>query len=158
MAASRGSSDFEAGRRAGQKEGAARSLAQLACLVIGGALIGAGVLGFFFGGAGFTTGDSIQGEQFLGFEVNGWHNVVHIATGALLLLAAPKAKLAGTMLLVFAAAYAVVTIWGFVDGNTVVNLIPVNLPDNILHAVLTGAALLAALAAGGLGARARREA
>jgi len=149
-------SEFEAGRRSGRREGAARSLAQTACLAIGLALIAAGVLGFIFGGDQFKTGDAIQGKEFLSLEVNGWHNVVHIATGALLLFAAPKAELAGTMLLVFGAAYAVVTVWGFVDGNTIANLIPVNLPDNILHAILAGASLFVALSAGALGASARR--
>ncbi len=98
----------------------------------------------------------MQGKEFLSLEVNGWHNVVHIATGALLLFAAPKAKLAGTILLVFGAAYANVTVWGFIDGDSVANLIPVNLPDNILHALLSGASLFIALSAGALRASARR--
>ncbi len=151
------SSDFEAGRRAGRKEGAARTLAQTACLAIGLGLVAAGILGFIYGGDTFGTGDAVQGKEFLSLEVNGWHNVVHIATGALLLLAAPKAKLAGTMLLVFGTAYAVVTVWGFVDGDTVADLIPVNLPDNILHALLAGASLFVAVSAGALGVSARRE-
>ena len=144
--------------RAGAKEGAARTLAQTGALVIGATLIGAGILGFFFGDDNFSTGAGVQGKEFLGFEVNGWHNVVHIATGALLVLMAPKAKSAVTGLLIFAAAYAVVTVLGFIDGDTVVNFIPVNFADNVLHAVLTVAALLAALAAGGLGASARTNA
>ena len=119
-------------------------------------LIAAGVLGFFFGGSGFGTGDAVQGREFLGLEVNGWHNIVHIASGALLLFASPKAKLAGTALLVFGLTYAVVTIWGFLDGNTVANLIPVNLPDNILHLLLAAGSLFVALTAGALGASARR--
>ncbi len=144
-------SEFEAGRQAGRREGAARTLAQTACLAIGLVLIAAGVLGFFFGGSGFQTGGSVQGKEFLSLEVNGWHNVVH-ATGALLLLAAPKAKLAGTMLLLFGIVYAAVTVWGFVDGDTVANLIPVNLPDNILHALLAAASIFVDLTAGALGA------
>ncbi len=156
MVRSRRSSEFEAGRQAGRREGAARTLAQTACLAIGLGLIAAGVLGFFFGGDEFRTGNAVQGKEFLSLEVNGWHNVVHIATGALLLFAAPKAKLAGTILLVFGAAYAIVTVWGFIDGDTVANLIPVNLPDNILHALLSGASLFIALSAGALRASARR--
>ena len=158
MATSSGpSSSFEAGRRAGRKEGAARTLAQTACLAIGIGLIAAGILGFFFGDDSFKTGDAVQGKEFLSLEVNGWHNVVHIATGALLLFAAPKAKLAGTMLLIFGIAYAVVTVWGFADGDSVASFIPVNLPDNILHAILAAASIFVALTAGALGASARRE-
>jgi len=144
MAISPGSSDFEAGKRAGRREGAARTLAQTACLALGLGLVAAGIMGFFFGGSGFDTGNSTQGIEFLSLEVNGWHNIVHIATGALLLLAAPKAKLAGTMLLVFGIAYAVVAVWGWLDGDTVANLIPVNLPDNLLHTLLAAVALLVA--------------
>lgn len=157
MATSSGPSSFEAGRRAGRKEGAARTLAQTACLAIGIGLIAAGILGFFFGGDSFSTGDPVQGQEFLSLEVNGWHNVVHIVTGALLLFAAPKAKLAGTMLLIFGIAYAVVTVWGFVDGDSVTTLIPVNLTDNILHAILAVSSLFVALTAGALGASARKE-
>ncbi len=156
MATSPGGGNFEAGRQAGRHEGAARTLAQTTCLAIGVALIAAGVLGFFFGGSGFGTGDSVQGREFLSLEVNGWHNIVHIASGALLLFASPKAKLAGTALLVFGLTYAVVTIWGFVDGNSVANLIPVNLPDNLLHLLLAAGSLFVALTAGALGASARR--
>jgi hypothetical protein len=156
--ATQGRSEFEAGRGAGAREGAARTLAQTACLAIGGALVAAGILGFFFGGSGFGTGNNVQGKDFIVFEVNGWHNIVHILTGALLLFASPKAKLAGTALLVFGVSYALVMIWGFIDGNDVINLIPVNTADNFLHLALTAAALLAAFAAGGLGAASRRKA
>ena len=44
-----------------------------------------------------------RATSFIVFEVNGWHNVVHIATGALLLLAAPKGPLAATVLAVIVA-------------------------------------------------------
>ena len=156
MATSPHRDDFEAGRQAGRREGAARTLAQTTCMAVGLALIAAGVLGFFFGGSGFGTGNAVQGGEFLSLEVNGWHNIVHIASGALLLFASPKAKLAGTALLAFGLTYAVVTIWGFLDGNTVANLIPVNLPDNILHLILAAGSLFVALTAGALGASARR--
>lgn len=157
MAIAPGSGDFEAGKQAGIREGAARTLAQSACLAIGLGLVAAGILGFFFGGSRFDTGDAVQGTEFLSLEVNGWHNVVHIATGALLLVAAPKAKLAGTMLVVFGVLYAVVTVLGVIDGDTVANLIPVNFPDNLLHGLLAATSLGVAVSAGALGASARRR-
>jgi hypothetical protein len=132
--------------------GRPRRIAQSACLVIGGTLVAAGVLGFVFGGSGFGAGSDVEGEDFIIFEVNARHSIVHLATGALLLFAAPKARLAVTALLVFAGAYAVVTIWGFIDGNDVINIVPVDPADNWLHVALMLAALAAALAAGGLGA------
>ena len=60
-----------------------RSPAQVYALVIGGTLVLAGILGFFYN-ASFGTGDGTERDAVLGIlDVNGWHNVVHIATGAL---------------------------------------------------------------------------
>ena len=141
---------------ADRKETAGRTLAQTFCLVFGIVLLAVGVLGFIFASTNFNVGDTLQGDEFIIFEVNGWHNVVHIASGALLLLAAPKGPLAATVATAFGLVYAVVTVWGFVDGNDVLNLIPVNTADNILHLAITALALIAGLTAGGLMAAGRR--
>ena len=127
-----------------------RSLAQLFCLLFGLVLIGAGVLGFFYdNGADFDLPSSLRpgskGELLGLFDINGWHNVVHLASGVLLLVGSVQANLARTVALVFGLAYVAVTILGFLDSEDVVGLIPVNTEDNILHAALAGAALLAAL-------------
>ena len=64
------------------------SPARLYCLLVGGVLVIAGIIGFFYE-ASFATGDSIRTEDVFGvLAVNGWHNIVHIAIGAVLLLAA----------------------------------------------------------------------
>ncbi len=157
MEASRDPS-FQAGRRAGRKEGAARTIAQTFCLVAGAGLIAAGVLGFFFGGSDFATGNSVQGEEFIVFEVNGWHNIVHIASGALLLLLAPKARVAAIGALIFGLVYAGVTVWGFIEENDVANLIPINTADNWLHAAIAIAAILAAALSGAFAASSARDA
>ncbi len=143
-------------RRAGVREGAGRTLAQVSCLVGGAVLIAVGVLGFFFGGSGFATGSGVEGQNFIVFEVNGWHNIVHIATGAFLVLMATTARAAVAGLLIFGVAYLAVTVWGFIDGNDVVNLIPVNPADNWLHVALTAAALLIGLISAGLLSSARK--
>jgi hypothetical protein len=77
---------IERALRVGRREGAARTIAQSFCLLIGAGLIAAGVLGFVFGGTSFDAGGDVQGDEFTIFEVNGWHNVVHIATGAFLVV------------------------------------------------------------------------
>ena len=60
-----------------------RSPAQLFTLVIGLTLVGLGVLGFFYT-ASFSTGDGAERDAVLGiFDVNGWHNVMHIVSGAI---------------------------------------------------------------------------
>ena len=63
-----------------------RSPAQVYALVIGLTLVVAGIAGFFYS-ASFSTGDGTERDAVLGIlDVNGWHNIVHIATGAIGLL------------------------------------------------------------------------
>ena len=121
-----------------------RSPAQWFCLIGGVALLLAGVLGFV-ADAGFDTGSGVQGESFLGFEVNGWHNLVHIATGLLLLVGVWQWALAKTVALVFGLGYGLVTIIGIVDGNDVLGIIPVNTADNVLHIGLSALGIIAGL-------------
>lgn len=142
--------------REGAKAKAGRTLAQTFCLVTGLVLIAVGVLGFFFGGSGFNVGPAVSGQPFIIFEVNGWHNIVHLASGALLLLVAAKPATAITGALVFGVVYVVVTLWGFIDGNAIANIVPVNTADNFLHLALAVVALLVGLSAGGLVGSARR--
>ena len=121
-----------------------RTPVQWFATLVGAVLVLAGILGFFWD-AGFDTGSSIQGDELLGvLEVNGIHNLVHIASGLLLLAVAPRPATARLGVLAFGLVYALVTLIGLVDGDTVLGLIPVNGPDNVLHILLTGAALLAA--------------
>src|ERR671919_1067559 len=126
-----------------------RSATGWVCLVIGGTLVFVGLLGFlaeatFDTSAGSDPG-ALDGENFILFEVNGWHNVVHIASGLFLLALAGKHRTARTAALVFGAIYAVVTVIGLLDGHDVLGLIPVNPADNVLHILLTIAALAAGL-------------
>jgi hypothetical protein len=134
-----------------------RSAAQWFCLIIGGTLVLIGLLGFlaeatFDTSAGSDPG-AVDGENFILFEVNGWHNVVHIASGLFLLALAGKHRTARTAALAFGAIYAVVTVIGLVDGHDVLGLIPVNPADNVLHILLT----VTALAAGLVSDRDRRD-
>jgi hypothetical protein len=111
----------------------------------GGILLVLVGLAGFLADASFGTGADVSGGSLLGFEVNGWHNLVHIATGALLLSGYRTRERAVTVCLVFAALYAVVTIWGLVSGDHVLWLVPINAADNVLHIGLTLLALAAAL-------------
>jgi hypothetical protein len=120
-----------------------RTLAQWFCSIVGPVLLLVGIFGFI-SDATFDAGSAVQGDGFLGFEVNGWHNLVHIASGAFLLALAKKRKTAKTATIAFGAIYALVSIIGLIDGNDVLGIIPVNPADNVLHVVLS----LASLAAG----------
>ena len=130
-----------------------RTPAQVYSLVFGATLLLVGILGFFYSAAFGTPGET---DALLGiFDVNGWHNVVHIASGALGLALAGKASSARLFAIGFGAVYLVVAIWGFAigDGEAILGIIPVNTEDNILHVAIS----LAGIAAG-LASSERREA
>jgi hypothetical protein len=110
------------------------SPARLYATLVGGTLVVAGIIGFFysssFGGPG--TVDDVFGI----LAVNGWHNMVHILTGGLGLLAAGYA--ARQYSLGLGAVYIAIAIWGFIigSGDNILGFIPVNTEDNFLHLVL----------------------
>ncbi len=125
-----------------------RSPAQLYALVIGLALVLAGVAGFFYS-ASFSTGDGTERDAVFGIlDVNGWHNVVHIASGALGLAVAGSYGRARTYALGLGAVYLLITVLGFIagDGEELFNLIPVNTEDNVLHLLIGIAGVGAGLA------------
>src|SRR3954452_25301378 len=118
-----------------------RTPAQIYALVFGAVLVLAGIIGFFYSSAFGSPGDTDAVFGIL--NVNGWHNVVHIVTGALGLAAlgyAARAYAGGLGLV-----YAVVAIWGFIigDGDSILGFIPVNTEDNVLHALIAVAGLAA---------------
>src|SRR6266545_7895145 len=96
--------------------------------VVGAVLVVAGIIGFFYHSE-FTSDEAVRDSVFGILDVNGWHNVVHIATGALGLLAfAGGAAYARTYALGLGAVYILVAVWGFVigDGESILSIIPVN--------------------------------
>ena len=116
----------------------------------GGHPCAGGLLGFlaeskFDTSSGGDPG-ALDGENFIIFEVNGWHNVVHVASGLFLLALMRRHDTARLAALSFGAIYGVVTIIGLIDGHDVLGLFSVNPADNILHVVLTVAAFAAGLA------------
>jgi hypothetical protein len=107
-------------------------------------LLLAGLLGFI-ADATFDTGGRLDGDKLVVFEVNGWHNVVHIASGLFLLAMSPKRASARLGAIGFGVVYAIVTIIGLADGNDVLGLIPVNPADNVLHIAISVAGIAAGL-------------
>jgi hypothetical protein len=111
-----------------------RTPAQLYALLVGGTLLVAGIIGFFYSSDFGSPGevDSVFGI----LDVNGWHNVVHVVTGALGLAALGYAARAYAGAL--GVVYLLVAVWGFVIGNheSILGFIPVNTEDNVLHLVL----------------------
>jgi hypothetical protein len=116
-----------------------KSPAQVYALTFGLALLLAGILGFFYT-ADFSTGDATKDpgnrDALIGvFDVNGWHNVVHLVSGLLGLALARSWRGARLYAYGFGLTYLAVTVWGFIlgDGESILGLIPVNTEDNFLH-------------------------
>jgi hypothetical protein len=133
----------------------ASSPARLYCLLVGGVLVIAGIIGFFYE-ASFDVGDEVVAEDVFGvLAVNGWHNLVHIGIGGVLLLAAGGA--ARVAALGVGALYIALSILGFIatgdggigfiaENGVLIDLVPVNDEDNVLHAILGVTGLLAGFA------------
>jgi hypothetical protein len=122
-----------------------RTPAQLYALLFGIVLLAVGIFGFI-ADSSFGTGSDVDGSDFIVFEVNGWHNIVHILSGLLGIALARRRDTARAYALGFGAVYLVVTIWGFVTGDQVLWLIPVDDADNVLHLLIAAAGLTAGLA------------
>jgi uncharacterized protein (UPF0333 family) len=127
--------------------GTRRSPAQLYALIFGAVLTIAGITGFFYN-SDFTSDKSVRDAVFGILDVNGWHNVVHISTGVIGLIAAGSYASARTYALGLGAVYIAVAIWGFVigDGNSILSIIPVNTEDDILHLLIGISGIAAGMA------------
>lgn len=120
------------------------SPARLYATLVGATLVVAGILGFFYS-ASFGSPGTVD-DVFGAFAVNGWHNVLHVLTGALGLLVAGYAARQYSLLL--GVAYVALAAWGFVvgSGSSVLGFLPVDTADNLLHLVLGLLGVAAALA------------
>jgi hypothetical protein len=125
-----------------------RSPAQLYALAIGLTLVVIGIAGFFYT-ASFSTGDGIERDAVVGiFDVNGWHNLLHIVTGAAGLLVAGTHGASRGYAIGLGTLYLLIALLGFVagDGEEIFNLVPVNAEDNVLHLLIGIAGVGAGLA------------
>ena len=132
--------------------------ASLYAVLIGGVFLVAGIIGFFYS-ASFGSPGNV--DAVLGIlDVNAWHNLIHVASGVLGLLAFTSGPRASrTYALAFGAVYIVVAIWGFIIGSheSILGFVPINTEDNILHLIL-GVLGLGAYAASDPEAEARTRA
>ena len=99
-------------------------------VILGLALLAAGAAGFFM-------------KPMPILSVNMLHNVVHLASGALALIAVAASYGASRLyLLVFGLIYAAVAAAGFAKIDQVVTLLQLNPPDNFLHAAIAAVCLI----------------
>ena len=122
----------------------ARTPAQWYCLLGGAALLLAGIFGFI-ADSSFDTGDGVDGGSFLGFEVNAIHNIIHLASGLVLLAASRTRSLARSVAIGFGLVYGLVAVIGLIDGSDVLGLIPINSADNVLHVALAALGIITGL-------------
>lgn len=99
------------------------------------------VFGFLFlvvGVLGFIPAATPDGHLFGIFHVNVLHNLIHVVTGVVALLAATYGK-SKLFFQVFGVVYLVVALLGFYFGNApIFGLVANNFADTVLHLV-TGA-------------------
>jgi hypothetical protein len=139
--------------------GTTRSPAQLYALIFGAVLTVAGIIGFFYN-SDFTSNIHDRDAVFGILDVNGWHNVVHIATGVLGLAAAGAYASSRGYALGLGVVYIVVAVWGFIigDGHSILSIVPVNTEDNVLHLLIGIAGIAAGMATPAVAAPTTRSA
>jgi hypothetical protein len=117
-----------------------KTLAQVYAMALGGVLVLVGIVGFFVEPS-FGVGDSAQRGTLILFDINGWHNIVHLLSGIVGLAMAGTAARAR----LFSIGYGIVG-----DGGLLLSIIPINTADNLLHLVIavTGIAIGLASPAG----------
>jgi hypothetical protein len=100
-----------------------------------------GVVFLLIGVLGFVPGITNEEGLLLGlFEVDAMHNIVHILSGVLAFVFAGKSP--KTYLKVFGVVYLLVTIVGFVQGDTILGMMSVNMADHWLHLAIAVVALV----------------
>jgi hypothetical protein len=127
-----------------------KSPAQLYALGLGVLLVAVGIAGFFWE-ASFAVGTSAGVEQgfMLGLlAVNGWHNLLHLATGAIGLAVAGNRAGARLYALTLGVVYALLALLGFVteSNDVLLGLFAVNTGDNVLHMLVAAGGVVAGLA------------
>lgn len=103
-----------------------------------------GVIFIVFGVLGFIPNPLVSYRGL--FEVNTFHNIVHIVTGGIL-LASPYYNAPVITLRIVGVIYAIVTLLGFISLGSLESMgMAANQPDNWLHLVLALAMLWAGFA------------
>jgi hypothetical protein len=103
-----------------------------------------GIVFLLVGVLGFVPGVT-DGHMLLGiFHVNALHNVVHLLSGAVALVAGlASAAYARLYFRVFGVVYALVAVLGFVVGDgLILGLVSNNMPDTWLHVAIAAVALV----------------
>jgi hypothetical protein len=114
-----------------------KTLAQIYAMALGAVLVLVGLVGFLVEPS-FGVGDGADRGTLILFDINGWHNVVHLLSGIVGLAMAGTAAKARLFSIGYGIVYVLVTILGFIvgDGGLLLSIIPINTADNLLHLVI----------------------
>jgi hypothetical protein len=112
------------------------------------ALLAYGVTALIFGGHSFTTdplSGTVQGETWLGLEVNAWSSLLFIGAGALLLFGAPLHWGAKTMSLIVGLGLGAASVIALVDGDDVFRIFAANGLTKLVWGIAAAVLLVLAL-------------
>ena len=97
-----------------------------------------GIIFIFIGVAGFLPSFNPNGLLFGYFEVNFIHNMVHLASGVVAIMAATSFRTSVLYFQIFGVIYGLVAILGFaLHGDLSFMMMHVNTADNILHVLIS---------------------
>lgn len=104
-----------------------------------------GVVLLVVGVLGFVPGITTDEGKLLGvFQVDTVHNIVHLLTGIVAVAVSYSSMKAQRLYFqVFGVVYLLVTIVGFVQGDTVLGIFDTNMADHVLHLLIAAFALYA---------------
>jgi hypothetical protein len=112
--------------------------------IIGMILLAYGVTGMIFGGQGFAAdplNGTVNGDTWLGLEVNGWSNLLFIGAGGLLLFGAPLHLAAKTLSMLVGLGLAAIGVISAVDGDDALGIFAANGRTSLVW-IVAGAVLV----------------
>ena len=128
------------------------SLAKGPAALLGLLSLAWGILHFIAGGDEARSFQDInpmnglaEGGSFLGFEGNGWTNLLWVAAGALLLFGSPLHWGAKMMSIIVGLALGAASVISLVDGDDVFGIFAANGPTKLLLGIAASVLLLTAL-------------
>ncbi len=124
------------------------SLAKGPVGIIGMILLAYGVTALVFGGRSFTThalDGTVNGETWLGLEVNGWSDLLFIGAGAALMFSAPLHWGAKSVSLIVGLVLAAAAVISLVDGDDVLGIFAANGRTTLVWAIAAAVLLVLAL-------------
>ena len=120
--------------------------AQTFAVIAGLFLVALGVLSLIFEPVSFgSIGRAANQPQFLIWAVSGWTTILWLVMGGLGLVSAGRLDSARTYALFAGVVFAVACVWGFIDGDNVINLIAADTTNNITHGILAALGLITGL-------------